>query len=47
MRFKAMRLMVICNGLKWTISVSGRLELLQIVLELDIGQFTREDVGLP
>ena len=33
MRFKTVRLMAICNGPKWIISVSGGFRLLQMVLK--------------
>ena len=33
--FKVIRLLVLCNGLKRTISISGEFEMLQKVLELD------------
>ena len=45
MRFRIVRLMAICNGLKWTIYASGGLELLQMVLEPDTGWCGSEDVG--
>ena len=38
---------MIRNELKWTISVSGRLGLLQMVSEPDIGRCVNEDVGFP
>ena len=38
---------MICNGPKWTISASGELRLLQIVLELDTGPCASEDAGPP
>ena len=38
-----MKLIAICNGLKRTISASGRLELVQMVSKLDIGQCASED----
>ena len=40
-----MRLMVIRNGQKQTISVSGKLELLQMVLEPDTGWWASKDAG--
>ena len=39
MRSKTVRLTVIRNGLKRTLSVSGGLVLLQMVLELDTGRW--------
>ena len=47
MRFKTVRLTAIRNGPKRIISVSGRLWLLQMVLELGSKQCAREDVGPP
>ena len=47
MRFKTVRLMVIRNGSKRTIFANDELGLLQMVLELDIGRYANEDVGLP
>jgi len=44
---KTVRLTMIRNELKWTISISGRLGLLQMVSEPDIGRCVNEDVGLP
>ena len=38
---------MIRNWLKWTISVSGGLERLQIVSESDNGWCASEDIGLP
>ena len=40
-----MRLVVIHNGPKWTISASGEFELLQIVSELDNKQCNSYDTG--
>ena len=41
-----MRLIAIRNGPKWTISTSGGLGLLQMVLELDTGRCASEDTVL-
>ena len=41
-----MRLTAMCNGPKRTISASGGLKLLQMVLELDTGRCAGEDGGL-
>ena len=41
-----MRLTAICNGLKRTISTSGELGLLQMVLEPDTEWCASEDAGL-
>ena len=46
MRFKIVRLMVIRNELKRTISTSGGLRLLRLVLEPDTGLCATKDVGL-
>ena len=45
MCFKIVRPMTIRNELKWTISASGGLGLLQMVSELDIRRCVNEDVG--
>ena len=42
---KTVRLMTIRNGPKQTISVSGVLGLLQMVLEADVGRCTSEDAS--
>ena len=45
--FKTVRLTAIHNRPKQTISASGRLELLQMVLEIDTGWCASEDVEFP
>ena len=40
-----MRFMTIRYGPKWTLSTNGGLELLQMVLELDVGWCATEDAG--
>ena len=42
-----MRLTAICNGSKRTISASGGIELLDMVLEPDTGRCASEDAGPP
>ena len=44
---KNVRLTMIRNGLKRTISINGELELLQMVLEPDTERCVNEDVGPP
>ena len=45
MRFKTVRLIVIHYRPKRIISISGGLELLQMILELDIGWYANEEGG--
>ena len=46
MRLKTVRPTAIRNGPKWTISASGELGLLQVVLEPDTGWCASKNVGL-
>ena len=43
--FKTVRLVVICNGPKWTIFASGGHGLLQMILESDTERCVSEDAG--
>ena len=45
MRFKTVKLTTIRNWSKWTIFVSGKLELLPIVSELGTKRCANEDTG--
>ena len=47
MRLKTVRLTTIRNKMKWTISVSGGLEMLQMVSESDIGRCASQDARPP